>query len=384
NPGLLALLVCAVVFARAPRSRWLLIAAIPVAAIAAFAPHSILPNHKFAEYAWAAAPLFLAPILLLGQTALRPLQVALTLALSLAAIIGPWGYHRRYGSGELAWILQQERMGGAFVRSLPHLRDIHPPARVLVAGLTDPAVPWQVVDFVRLTFGEQINWTVVLPPEATFRRGSRVVAFVDPAEVNPAEYDYIATYRPSGELVAVRDAKTALATEPPLALAVPAIAPVVAKCGEAQPRFEPLLECASAALQWGRAADAARFIARAERAGGKAAANFDDVAQRAARMAQEQAAKTITGTLITRPDTIVSSSGVGIAEVMWEVPEGLAVEIHVDAPDGPLFAAATRSGSARTAEWVKDGMQFYLQNVTGGKPLTPQNTLATAKVRVTR
>jgi len=34
-------------------------------------------------------------------------------------------------------------------------------------------------------------------------------------------------------------------------------------------------------------------------------------------------------------------------------------------------------GVATTGEWVTNGMVFYLQDATGGKPLTSANTLAT-------
>jgi len=58
------------------------------------------------------------------------------------------------------------------------------------------------------------------------------------------------------------------------------------------------------------------------------------------------------------------------------------VEVRVDAPDGFLFA---RTGPGRfsqpTAHWVQDGTKFYLQNVSGGLPLTPENTIAMVTLR---
>jgi hypothetical protein len=39
-------------------------------------------------------------------------------------------------------------------------------------------------------------------------------------------------------------------------------------------------------------------------------------------------------------------------------------------------------GAAQTAAWVPDGMTFYLQDVTGGKTLTADNTLATLVVHL--
>ncbi|MGA7412814.1 MAG: hypothetical protein WBW33_20220, partial [Bryobacteraceae bacterium] len=57
--------------------------------------------------------------------------------------------------------------------------------------------------------------------------------------------------------------------------------------------------------------------------------------------------------------------------------------IHVGSPSGALFASAIGSGSADTGSWVTEGMQFFMQDVTNGKPLTLANTIgiATAHVR---
>ncbi len=73
-------------------------------------------------------------------------------------------------------------------------------------------------------------------------------------------------------------------------------------------------------------------------------------------------------------------NGYGITTLLWNAPAGTAVEIHVGAPNGTLFAAGGSSGIATTGPWVTNGELFYLQDVTGGKPLTPANTLAVAIV----
>jgi hypothetical protein len=54
----------------------------------------------------------------------------------------------------------------------------------------------------------------------------------------------------------------------------------------------------------------------------------------------------------------------------------------VGSPSGPLFTYQGSQGSAQTGAWVTDGMTFYLQDVTGGKPLTAANTLATLVVHL--
>jgi 2-polyprenyl-3-methyl-5-hydroxy-6-metoxy-1,4-benzoquinol methylase len=76
------------------------------------------------------------------------------------------------------------------------------------------------------------------------------------------------------------------------------------------------------------------------------------------------------------------SQGQGRTSVSWMTYATNRVEIHVDAPDGPLFA---RSGpgifSQETGEWVRDGTRLYLQNVSRGLPLTPENTIAAVTLR---
>jgi 2-polyprenyl-3-methyl-5-hydroxy-6-metoxy-1,4-benzoquinol methylase len=96
----------------------------------------------------------------------------------------------------------------------------------------------------------------------------------------------------------------------------------------------------------------------------------------------ELAALTISpkpmGLITAEPNPFrADSQGQGSTSVSWMTYATNRVEIHVDAPDGLLFA---RSGpgifSQETGEWVHDGTAFYLQNVSRGLPLTPENTIA--------
>jgi peptidoglycan/xylan/chitin deacetylase (PgdA/CDA1 family) len=82
------------------------------------------------------------------------------------------------------------------------------------------------------------------------------------------------------------------------------------------------------------------------------------------------------------PINISKSSQAGSTTISWEVPSNTEVEIHIDAPDGPLFCKARGSGSAITGRWVHDGMIFYLQDVSDSKPLISDNTLATVTVSI--
>lgn len=69
------------------------------------------------------------------------------------------------------------------------------------------------------------------------------------------------------------------------------------------------------------------------------------------------------------------ASGRGMTTISWNAPASTSIEIRVGSPTGTLFVSGGSQGSAPTAEWIVNGLTFYLQDVSGGKPLTPANTL---------
>ena len=77
-------------------------------------------------------------------------------------------------------------------------------------------------------------------------------------------------------------------------------------------------------------------------------------------------------------------AGDGTTTISWSAPGAAYIEIHVGSPNGPLFTYDGNQGSAQTGPWVTDGTTFYLQDVSGGKPLTADNTLATLVVHLQR
>ena len=89
---------------------------------------------------------------------------------------------------------------------------------------------------------------------------------------------------------------------------------------------------------------------------------------------------------MARPNPIHMSdySGLGVTRLSWKSLRAEAVEVHVDYPDGPLFSSTSPSGSEVTGNWVRDGMIFYLQDVSGGLPLTSDNTIDSIIVNVIR
>ena len=69
------------------------------------------------------------------------------------------------------------------------------------------------------------------------------------------------------------------------------------------------------------------------------------------------------------------ASGRGVTTISWNAGSSTSIEIHVGSPTGTLFVSGGTQGSAQTGEWVVNGLTFYLQDVSGGKPLTAANTL---------
>lgn len=92
-----------------------------------------------------------------------------------------------------------------------------------------------------------------------------------------------------------------------------------------------------------------------------------------------------TGSITADPNPFrADSEGLGQTTLSCLTHGISKVEVRVDAPDGPLLA---RLGPGRqsqgTGQWVRDGMTFYLQNVSQGLPLVAENTIARVTLRAT-
>ena len=97
--------------------------------------------------------------------------------------------------------------------------------------------------------------------------------------------------------------------------------------------------------------------------------------------------ETWIGPLLTaspNPVPVTGNDFLASTTISWSAPDAQVIEIHIGSSDGPLFAFGGNRGSAKTGTWVSDGMTFYLQDVTGGKGLTSDNTLATLVVHLQR
>ena len=81
------------------------------------------------------------------------------------------------------------------------------------------------------------------------------------------------------------------------------------------------------------------------------------------------------------PIPVAGGAVYGMTMINWLAEGAVAVQIRVGSPNGPLLASGSDRGSAQTGLWVSDGTTFYLQDVSDGKALTAENTLATVVVQ---
>jgi hypothetical protein len=89
-----------------------------------------------------------------------------------------------------------------------------------------------------------------------------------------------------------------------------------------------------------------------------------------------------TGSITANPSPIqvCDGSGLGVTTLSWTSTGTSVVEVHLDEPNGMLVASGGSSGTVTTGKWVGNATQFFLQDVSGGLPLTAGNTLATVTV----
>jgi YD repeat-containing protein len=92
-----------------------------------------------------------------------------------------------------------------------------------------------------------------------------------------------------------------------------------------------------------------------------------------------------TGSITANPDPIqvCDGSGLGIATLSWQSTGTVNVQVRIGAPNGALFAYTGSSDSSTTGKWLGHGTKVFLQDVSGGLPLTAENTLATLTIKLT-
>jgi hypothetical protein len=90
----------------------------------------------------------------------------------------------------------------------------------------------------------------------------------------------------------------------------------------------------------------------------------------------------LSGSISGAPNPFIpDGNGLGHTTLTWTSALTNKVEVRVNRPDGNRLAeSGPGSFSINTGQWVRDGMTFYLQNVSNGLPLTSANTLARVTV----
>ena len=90
-----------------------------------------------------------------------------------------------------------------------------------------------------------------------------------------------------------------------------------------------------------------------------------------------------TSTLTATPNPIpVNGAQYGQTTITWAAPTAQYIQIRVGSPTGPLFTTNFNGGSMTTGVWVSDGLVLYLQDISNGKALTANNTLAKLILRL--
>lgn len=94
-------------------------------------------------------------------------------------------------------------------------------------------------------------------------------------------------------------------------------------------------------------------------------------------------AKVVAGTLLSAdPNPITGDGeGLGVTTIAWST-NASHVELRIDGPGGTPFSGGGPKGTARTGNWVNDGMRFYLQNQDAPVPTSAEATLGVLTVTV--
>jgi len=89
------------------------------------------------------------------------------------------------------------------------------------------------------------------------------------------------------------------------------------------------------------------------------------------------------GKIKARPKVITTKNLLGTdktTRISWVSKKTTRVEVRVEFLDGPLFSRSGSEGSSLTGNWIKNGMLFFLLDVSEGTSPSPQKILSTARV----
>ena len=104
----------------------------------------------------------------------------------------------------------------------------------------------------------------------------------------------------------------------------------------------------------------------------------------AADVQQIPPVKTADTTFGATPNPIVvtDGTGLGLTTLSWTTTKTKLMDIRVSSPGGALLGTVSPSGTTDTGKWVRDGMQFYLQDAKAANRTDASATLAVLTVKV--
>ncbi len=82
------------------------------------------------------------------------------------------------------------------------------------------------------------------------------------------------------------------------------------------------------------------------------------------------------------PIRVCDGTGLGVTTLSWKTEVAKTVEVRMGSFSGDLLAHKGSEGTKTTGKWVGDGEVFYLQDASGGKTPSLENTLAMVEVAV--
>ncbi len=389
-----------------------------LAGLAALGPISLLPNHVFPEYAWLAAPFVFAPVARLAVPVGRSKMQIAGLLLVAFIFVRYESRSRKVFRGEMQWFLEQEAIGRNLWASLERVdASTRKANQILITGLDTPFPPWASGGFTRWRFDGRRYWCLVYPKDLS-AKNSRNVRFSMPSQADLTHADKMLMFDASGRLKDLLSAdQIRRRFRSPIDLVTELTSQTLRRPDEIDTAPE-LVQAGDRLMQWSLANEAIPYYERAVsithaedadvlfrlgRAEGRAGkftqaaehinaaiakakpASVNDYRKGLDELAVDARSQQKTAPeLEIRPPAAVSADHLGMAVVTlrWIAPAGTAVQVHVGRCDGPLLASSDGSGTAQTGRWVRDNTTFYLQDVTAGKALAPENTIAQATAHV--
>jgi hypothetical protein len=288
-------------------------------AVVSLLPNATLPNHLEPQYAGLAVYFFLAPLLLVNRVLQRSSNAWIGIALCGLTIYGIalWEYRK---SSDVWWHRLQEQRGRHTIASLEHMRNtvnLKESSLVTVTSIDSPFNPFYASDFILGYMGTNRYWTVVVPDKVAERAAdtTRLIHAKNPVRLQT--YDRWFIFNADGTLAKELE-------HPAPAMIAPELSP-------------------------------------------------SELQAQTAEAAQMPALGTLSFYAVPNPVTL-GPDGMTATTIFWFAPVP-SVQVRIGSPGGDLFVEGQSIGTAKTDNWVRPGMLFYLQDASGGDPTSANHTL---------